>query len=95
MTLDEYRIQLVEQIKQLRDEPATRRLINEANAALQDSKISSRAQEEFWQDLNGDLENARRKAETVLERQAAASLSQVIAAAQAAIAQHQAKISAK
>lgn len=95
MTLDEYRLQLVEQINGLRDERAARSLIEEANTSLQNSSIITRAQSEFWQALNGDLENASTKAKKLLEKQAAAALSQVIAAAQAVIAQHQARVSAK
>jgi hypothetical protein len=75
---------------------AQRLLIEKANTDLQNNNtISSRDQAEFWQALKGDLGYASRQAQTLLEKQAAAALSQVIAAAQAVIAQHKARVSRK
>jgi hypothetical protein len=95
MTLDEYRVQLVEQLKKLRDERAARLLIQEADSNLQNHSISDSGQLGFWQALDSDLETAKRDSQLLLERQAAAALSQVIAAAQAVIAQHQQRVRSK
>jgi hypothetical protein len=95
MTLDEYRAQILAEINALRNENAARQLIRDVPVNLQKNEISANSQQLFWQQLNSDLDRASIKARTLVEKQAADSLSDVIAGAQAVIAQHQQRTSAK
>lgn len=98
MDPDTYRQQLFQKITACRDEKFSRSLVNDAASVLQGSKIGRDDQIRFWRALKDDLDGAKRKADhdalTIVERQSAAALSQVIAAAQAAVAQHHAKLAA-
>jgi hypothetical protein len=99
MTLDEYREEVVKKVSGCRDEKFARSIINEADSVLEGNEIGRDGQIQFWRDLEADFVRVKIRADrdalTVLERQAAIALSQVIVAAQAAIAQHQAKVAAK
>ena len=85
MTIEEYRGDLVKKLKKCGSEMAAHRLINQAAEDLLASKINPTNRAKFWRDLNNDLESQKPVWERILEKQAAAALSQVIAAAQAAM----------
>ena len=93
MTIDEYREHLVGEITELRNQKAAQDLITEADTNLRNNDISRDGQTRFWRELNADLEAAEARSWRLLEKQAADALSQVIAAARAVIAQHQARMS--
>src|SRR4051794_6975253 len=98
MTVDEYRREKIREITTTRDQGQAQRLVSKADTDLKGAGYNRSDRQEFLRRLSSDLDTAAnaagKQAHTLIERQAAAALSQVIAAAQAAIAQHQARIAA-
>lgn len=89
MTLEEYRIQVIEKLKACREPLWARNLLAEVDLVLTNSGISDQARKTFWEDLKNDLEVVAQESTLLLEKQAATALSAVITAARAAIAQYQ------
>jgi len=95
MTLDEYRLVIFRKVTSCSGELAGQWIIDEAAGELETGNISAVDRTSFWRQLNADLSAESRKRHLIIEKQGAASLSQIIAAAQAVIAQHQAQATAR
>ena len=95
-TIIEYRKTIFDRLEACRDERDARTIVNEAanvlRASQQTGNIDSDDERQFWASLSAELKTIDLR---LVEKQAAASLSQVIAAAQAVIVQHQARVSSK
>jgi len=89
MTLEEYRIQVIEKLKICRDAAQARGLLAEVDLVLTNSRISDRTQKLFWQTLNNALDAVAQESTLLLEKQAATALRPVVAAAQPVTAQYQ------
>jgi hypothetical protein len=99
MTLDELRAQIARQIAQASGEGRARSVVEEGGRILTDSLISANDQRQFWSQLTADLNTVKSQADKdassrLEKRQAADALAQVLAAAQAVIAEHQARLAA-
>jgi hypothetical protein len=93
-TVTEFRKTTFDRLAACRDTKAAHAIVTEAAGVLQASReignIDSDDERQFWASLSAELQRIDLR---LVEKQAAASLSQVIAAAQAVIAQHQARAS--
>jgi hypothetical protein len=89
VTLEDYRIQVIEQLRVARDTARARDFLAEVNMVLASAGLSTAAQGEFWESLNGDLDILAEESKGVLGKEAAAALGAVIAAAQGAVMKYQ------
>ena len=88
ITLDGYRIQVLEKLKSCPDPGRARDLLAEVDVMLGASELSPKAQQAFWHGLSTDLEVVAEESAKLLGKDAAATLSGVVAAAQSDIAQY-------
>jgi hypothetical protein len=89
VTLEDYRIQVIEQLRAARGTARARDLLAEVNMVLASARLSTAAQGQFWESLNGDLDVLAEESKGVLGKEAAAALGAVIAAAQASVMRYQ------
>ncbi len=89
VTLEDYRIQVIEQLRVAHGTARARDLLAEVNMVLASARLSWAAQGEFWQSLNGDLDILAEESKGMLGKEAAALLGAVIAAAQGAVMKYQ------
>lgn len=89
MTLEEYRIQLVQRIRDCSSPAEACSLIGEGDLVLAQSQLSERTQRLFWSNLHADLEVLREDLIGVPERAGRSVRGAVLVAAQVAITQHQ------
>jgi hypothetical protein len=85
VTFEDYRIQIIEQLKAARDGARARDLIAQADMVLSSARLSASAQGEFWESLSSALDILAEDSKALLGKEAAAALSAVIAAAQGEI----------
>jgi hypothetical protein len=88
LSLDGYRIQVVEKLKACHSARGARDLLAEVEAVLAATGLSLRAQQAFWHGLGTDLEVVAEESPRLLEKDRAARLKHVLAAAQADIARY-------
>lgn len=88
LTLDGYRIQVLEKLKGCRDPGAARDLLVEVDVLLAASELSPSAQQTFWHALSTDLEIVAEESVKLLAKDAAARLTEIIGVAQSDIAQY-------
>jgi hypothetical protein len=88
MSLEEYRLAVVEELKACTDPLRSRELLAQVDAYLGATAMSDGAQKAFWQSLNHDLNIIAHQMSRPLERHVVRARA-AIAAAQAAIAQYQ------
>jgi hypothetical protein len=88
LSLDGYRIQVVEKLKGCPAPKSARDVLAEVEAVLAATGMSLRAQQAFWQGLATDLEVVAEESPRLLEKGRAARLAGVLAAAQADIARY-------
>jgi hypothetical protein len=69
MTLEEYRIQVIERLKASQDPVKARGLLAEVELVLTNSRIGDRAQKTFWETLNNDLDIVAQESTLLLEKQ--------------------------
>jgi len=81
ITLEDYRIQIIEQLKA---GAHARDLVAEVDMVLASARLSAAAQAAFWDNLNSDLDILAEESTAVLGKEAAAELNASIAAAQGA-----------
>ena len=86
LTLDGYRIQVLEKLRSYQDPGRARDLLAEVDVMLAASDLSPKAQQAFWHGLSTDLEIVLEESR-LFGKDVAARLTGVIAAAQADIAQ--------
>jgi hypothetical protein len=92
MTLDEYRRQALERLRACQDPSQARTVLAELECALTASRLSDYTVRLFWQGLSSDFEILVQESAYLLDKQALAVLAAVFSAAQAAIAQYQARL---
>lgn len=93
MTLEEYRIQIVERLKGFRDPAQVRKLLAEVDLALKSSQISPSGQKAFWDVLTEALDVVAQDAPLLVGVQDAAELVRIVAAAQSGIDLYQSWLS--
>ena len=91
MTLDEYRLQVVERLRACQDPKQARALLAEVECVLTASRMSDHTLRVFWRTLSGALELLEQESAHLEIRQLAV-LSAVLVAAQAVIADFQAQV---
>lgn len=89
MGLDEYRLQVIESLKNCQTPGRARELLAEVDLVLKSSQLSAGTQGMFWQTLSSDLDLITQDSPLLLEKQAAAALIAVVAVAQRMIVQYQ------
>jgi hypothetical protein len=93
LSLDGYRIQVVERLKTCTHADQSKDVIAEVNALLAGTGLSNNAHRAFWEGLYTDLEVVEEESTRLLRLEAAAGLAAVIAAAQAEIMKYVKRIS--
>jgi hypothetical protein len=88
LSLDGYRIQVLEKLKGSHSARGARDVLAEVEAVLAATGLSLRAQQAFWRRLAADLEVVAEESPGLLEKGRAARLAGVLAAAQADIARY-------
>ena len=88
MTLDEYRVTLIERLRACQDTATARSLLAEANLFLTNSRINKLTQDRFWETLEEELDAVGEDAKFLGDPKAAAVLGAVVAAARARIARY-------
>jgi len=88
MTLEEYCIQVIEEIKACSNPARVGDLLSEVDGLLNRSRIGHHTRAAFWEALNNDLDVVGQESTLLLEKQAATTLSAVVAAAQTVIAEY-------
>ena len=88
MTLEEYRIQLVEKLKGCREADGARDLLSAADLVVTWRQLSD--QRAFWEALSNDLDLIAQTVTHGLDRQAATALSAVITMAQSVVQEYRA-----
>ena len=86
--LDEYRIRVIEQLKNCQSPKGARDLLEEVDLMLKSSQLSEGTQRKFWQTLASDVEVVAQDSVFLLEKHVAAVLTPVLEAAQKIIAQY-------
>jgi hypothetical protein len=82
ITLEDYRLQIMEQLKAAADAECAREVLARVDLVLGSTRLSTSTQEAFWESLNSDLHILARESKGLLRREVAAALSTVIEAAQ-------------
>jgi hypothetical protein len=88
MTLDEYRVYIVEKLTACTDPARVQDVLAEAEVMLAATQVASRAQDSFWHGIRTDLEGVRMRS-LQLDQTAGDLLRSVIAAARMGIAHYQ------
>ena len=88
LSLDGYRIQVLERPKHCPDPGRARGVLVEVDVALRGTGLSDKAQMAFWESLSTDLDVVAQEWAHLLPRHAAITLRAVTAAAQADISQY-------
>jgi len=83
MTLDEYRMKIIERLRACQDDACARSLIDEVDTMLHDSRIGKHTHEVFWQALEEDLDALEEEARFLANPEASAALEAVVTAARA------------
>ena len=86
--LDEYRIQVIEQLKNCQSPKRAQDLLEEVDLMLKSSQLSESTQRKFWQTLGSDVEVITQDSLFLLEKNAAAALARVLVVAQETIAEY-------
>lgn len=89
MTLEEYRVQVLEKLKGCRDPAQARSLLAEVDLVITNSQVSNHTQKVFWATLIHELDVVEQEASARLGRIAAAELGVAIAAARTAIFEYE------
>ena len=85
VTLEDYRIQIIEQLKAAGGTVRARDILADVDMVLATATLSTAAQGAFWESLNSDLDILAEESKGVLGKEAAAALGAIIAAAQGAV----------
>jgi hypothetical protein len=88
VSLEDYRIQVIEQLKGASSAARVQDLLADVDLVLASAGLSSAAQRTFWESLDSDLDNLAEGSKGVLGKEAAAALSTVIAAARGALVKY-------
>jgi hypothetical protein len=92
MMLDEYRIKIIERLKDCRDTAAARHIMAEADLVLMNSRLTRLTQDKFWESLYEDLDVLIEETRFMTDRESGVKLSTVVVAAQARIARYRERI---
>lgn len=82
VTLEDYRIQIIEQLKAAHGTQRAHDLLAEVDMVLASARLSTAAQGEFWDSLHSDLDMLAEVSKEVLGKEAADALGEVVTAAQ-------------
>jgi len=94
VSLEDYRLQVIEQLKAASGAARVRDLLAEVDLVLASARLSSAAQKAFWESLDSDLDNLAEGSKGVLGKDAAAALSAVITAARGALLKYRSPLKA-
>jgi hypothetical protein len=87
MTLEEYRLKVVQRLRACDDSVAARGVLAEVDLKLMHNRMNPSRQERFWRNLHGDLDNLTDQAR-LLDKSAAAKINAIAIAAQAWMARN-------
>jgi len=87
MTLEEYRLKVVERLTACNDSVAAGSVLAEVDLTLLNNRMSPSLQERFWQNLHGDLDNLTDQA-CFLDKPVAAKINAIALTAQAWMARN-------
>ncbi len=93
LSLEGYRIQVVEKLKAVQNPGRAHALIDEVDSALKARDLSRPAQRAFWEALHTDLDVIAEEWSEILGKDAAAALGAVLATAKADVRQYLARVS--
>lgn len=82
MTLEEYRVLILEQLRQCKDAKTARNLLADADLFLRNSRLTQITQDRFWETLEDDLMIIADEAKKI---QGSAALGAVVEAARARV----------
>lgn len=88
VTLEDYRIQIIGQLKAAGGIGRARDLLAEVDMVLASARLSPAARGAFWESLNNDLDILAEEYKGMLGKEAAAALGTIIAAAQGAVGRY-------
>lgn len=88
MTLEDCRIEVIAKLKACQGPLWARNLLAQVDLVLLNSQISAGTKKAFWEALNNDLDVVAEDSTLLLGKEAATTLSAVVAAAKAMIAQY-------
>jgi hypothetical protein len=88
MTLEEFRLTLVERLRRCNDTSRAREVLVEAELVLRNVRLTDLTYERFWEALEEDLDGLAEEAKFASDRTAGAKLDSVVAAARARIARY-------
>ena len=91
MSLDEYQVKLIQQLKNCRDNATVRALLAEAERVVMKGMSSVMARERFWKTLEEELDAIAEGARFLSDREAGVKLTAAVLAARARISRYRAK----
>jgi hypothetical protein len=91
MTLEEYRVTLIERLRACPDTVAARALLAEAELMLCHSRLTDLTYDRFWETLEEHLDALADEAKFSSDRKAGAALDAIVAAARVRIARYRAR----
>lgn len=83
MTLEEYRVVILEKLRQCKDAKTARSLLADADLFLRNSRLTQLTQDKFWETLEDDLMIIADEAKQLQDPKASAALGAVVEAARA------------
>lgn len=93
LSLEGYRIQVIEKLKALQDPASAHALIDEADTVLKATGLRVPAQRAFWEALHTDLDVIAEEWSEILGKEAAATLGATLAVAKADVRRYLALVS--
>ena len=93
LSLEAYRIQVIEKLKAVKNPGRAHALIDEVDSALKATDLSTTAQRAFWEALHTDLDVIAEEWSEILGKEAAVALATILATAKAHVRQNLAQVS--
>ena len=88
VTLEEYRRQIIDRLKDCADVQAARNALADAELILANNRLTPLTQDKFWEELYQDLDVLIEEAKFMPDREAGMKLWTVVLAAQAGISRY-------
>ncbi len=92
MMLDDYRLKLIVRLLACRDASRARALIEEADLMLTSTSLTPATQDEFWENVQEDLDAMGDEAKYLSDRSASVLIDSIATAARARIASYRTRI---
>jgi hypothetical protein len=92
VTLDEYRLALIERLRACQDTAAVRQLLAEADLMLANGGLTRLTHDRFWETVEDDLRGVEEEAKSLPDRKNGEALAAIVVAARARIARYRARV---